>query len=62
MSIKPNRWLHTANELLKQCRDSLAHVSHPSKLTGWVDDMKLWPENNYIDLVNYFILTEGVGE
>lgn len=45
-------WFHTADEVLKQCRDCLVHVPHPSKLTGYVDDMKLWPEVSYVDIVH----------
>ena len=48
-------WLHTADEILK---DHI-RVPNPSKLTGWVDEMKLWPGVSHIDIINYFVFSEG---
>jgi hypothetical protein len=50
-----SRWLHTADEILK---DHII-VPNPSKLTGWVDEMKLWPGVSHIDIINYFVFSEG---
>ncbi len=35
-------------------------MPHKSTLTEWVDGIKLWPDVSYIDIVNYFVFSEGV--
>ncbi len=56
---KNRRWIHST-AVLKSREDISVTVPHPSLLTEWVDDMKQWPDVSYIDIVNYFVFSEGV--
>lgn len=56
---KFRRWLH-GSDYLTSNGDNTVKVPHPSTLTEWVDDMKQWPDVSYVDIVNYFVLSEGV--
>lgn len=47
-----SRWLNTADETSKDREGDRIRVPHPSKLTGWVNDMKLWPGVSDIDIIN----------
>lgn len=57
------RWLHTTDELVSNERGidgQVLRIPHPFKLARWVDDMRLWPAVSYVDIINYFVLSEGV--
>ena len=56
---KSHRWSHGL-DYLTSTGDSKVKVPHPSTFTEWVDDMKLWPDVSYVDILNYFVLSEGV--
>ncbi len=55
---KSQRWIHGSDFIAKE--DGTEKVPHPSSLTGWVDDLKQWPNVSYVDVVNYFVFSEGV--
>ena len=56
---KSHRWSH-GSDYLTSTGDSKVKVPHPSTFTEWVANMKLWPDVSYVDILNYFVLSEGV--
>ena len=53
------RWVHGPDYLANA--DGTVKLLHPNvTAAGWLDDMKQWPELQEKDLINYFILSEGV--
>lgn len=55
------RWIHS-RDVLKSSEDSSVAVPHPSLLTEWVDDMKLWPDVSYIDIINYLVFSATLAQ